>query len=67
MYFDGNTNDKKVHVQNPFFTSASLLAVMQKASSKASNRECITWMGMGDNWPQKLTSFGTDGAAINLM
>ena len=43
-YFDGHADDKKVHLRNPFFTSSSLLAVMQKASFKASNRECITWV-----------------------
>ena len=62
VYFDGNADDKKVHLGNPFFSLQALLALMQKASSKALNRECITWVY---NWAQKLVGFGTDGAAVN--
>ena len=31
-----------------------------------SNEQGMHYMGMGDNWTQKLVGFGTDGAAVNL-
>ena len=43
--------------------STSLLAVMQKVSSKASNRECISWV-WGITRPKSyIVGFGTDDAA----
>ena len=67
VYFDGNADDKKVHVRNPFFTVCKLVSGDAKGIIQ-SIEQGMHYMGnrMGDNWAQKLIGFGTDGAAVNL-
>ena len=65
VYFDGNTDDKKVHIGNPFFTVRKLVSGDVKGIYQTIEQG-MHYMGMGDNWAQKLVGFGTDGAAVNL-
>ena len=65
VYFDGNADDKKVHIRNPFFMVLKLVSGDAKGIVQ-SIEQGMHYIGMGDSWAQKLGGFGTDGAAVKL-